>query len=60
MDGIDDATEAVFHHVGTDPAAHVPGAVEVQVDDGAPADYARNFDAVETKADFRRALLAGY
>ena len=23
--------------MGTDPAAHVPGAVEVQVDDGAPA-----------------------
>jgi len=34
--------------------------VVLRVNDGAPADYARNFDAVETKANFRRALLAGY
>ena len=37
-----------------------PSFVVLRVNDGAPADYARNFDAVETKANFRRALLAGY
>lgn len=35
-----------------------PSFVVLRVNDGAPADYARNFDAVETKARFRRALLA--
>ena len=37
-----------------------PSFVVLRVNDGAPADYARNFDAVETKANFRRALLADY
>ncbi len=37
-----------------------PIFVVLRVNDGAPSDYARNFDAVETKANFRRALLSGY
>ena len=47
-------------------AAHVlrnesgPIFVVLRVNDGAPSNYARNFDAVETKANFRRALLSGY
>jgi len=36
-----------------------PIFVVLRVNDGAPSDYARNFDAVETKANFRRALLSG-
>ena len=37
-----------------------PIFVVLRVNDGAPSNYARNFDAVETKANFRRALLSGY
>ena len=35
-----------------------PSFVVLRVSDGAPAKYNRNFDAVETKAKFRRALHA--
>src|SRR5262249_47622637 len=40
MDDVDDAAGAAGGHVRPDATAHVPGAVEVQIDDGPPSTVA--------------------